>query len=70
MKQYVGNVKEAISQLLNTVLGGYPDEMFSARCFRTQSRLLPFVDLIFGVGHCKRMYKYEWARKSQHPHYK
>lgn len=33
-KYYVFNVLIGIDQLINTILGGYPDETISARCYR------------------------------------
>ena len=65
----IGNILEAISQLANAVLGGYPDEMLSARAWRTQAWYMLPLDLILGKDHCKKMYDYEWSRKSKHPHY-
>ena len=69
MKQYRGFVLEAISQLLNVLTGGYPDEMLSARSYRDNSWMRWVLDTFLGEDHCKKMYEYEWTRKSQHPHY-
>jgi hypothetical protein len=69
MNKYRGYVLEAVSQLLNAVLGGYPDEMLSARIYRTKHWSESWFDFLLGKDHCKNMYKYEWTRKSQHPHY-
>ena len=68
-KEYIGNLKESISQLFNAILAGYPDEMLSARLFRTNSRFTCLLDFFFGKNHCEKMYNYEYTRKSQHPHY-
>ena len=69
LRERIGFINEWLSQGINVFTGGYPDEMFSARAFRTKNWTLFFIDLVFGQGHCEEMYKYEWSRKSQHPHY-
>lgn len=38
MGNYLKNIYISISQLGNTVLAGYPDESFSARCYRKRDR--------------------------------
>lgn len=65
-----GRILEAISQLINALTGGYPDEMLSARAYREQTWYMPWIDKLFGKDHCLKMYEYEWTRKSQHPHYR
>lgn len=69
MSQYIGSIKEALSQLLNAVLGGYPDEMLSARAHRVNAWYETPINAVLGSRHCHEMYEYEWTRKSQHPHY-
>ena len=66
---YLGNLKEAVSQLINCLLGGYPDEMLSARAWRVQAWYRKPLDMLLGEDHCRKMYEYEFTRKSQHPHY-
>ena len=70
LSEIVGNVKEATSQLINAATGGYPDEMLSARAWRTQTWFRKPLDWLLGKDHCQRMYEWEWTRKSQHPHYR
>jgi hypothetical protein len=70
MKQYIGGILEACSQFVNAMLGGYSDEMLSARAWRVQCVwLVAVLDIVLGHGHCERMYRWEFERKSQHPHY-
>ena len=69
--RYAFNVLLAIDQLLNAILGGYPDESISARAYRQRSN--PFwqqvqllIDLLFfwDADHCEKAY---WAeRNSSH----
>lgn len=67
--QWLNNIKEALSQLINAATGGYPDEMLSARAHRTEASFEILLDSLFGWEHCKRMYEHEFTRKSHHPHY-
>lgn len=70
MNDYIGNVKEAFSQLINAVTGGYPDEMLSARAYRTDAWFRSWIDAVLGSGHCEEMFRHEFTRKSQHPYYR
>lgn len=58
----------ALDQLVNAVLGGYPDETLSARCFREHRWQRYVIDGLFfwqaenGRGHCEQCYWYEQKR--------
>jgi len=58
----------ALDQLLNAILGGYPDETISARCFREQRWQEKWIDRLFwlqrkdGKGHCEQCYEWEQER--------
>jgi hypothetical protein len=69
MTKYLGGILEACSQLVNAMLGGYSDEMLSARAWRTQAWYRSVLDYVCGEGHCERMFVWEFERKSQHPYY-
>lgn len=65
----------ALDQLLNTILGGWPDETLSSRAYRTEqdkkilgSILRPLIDavLFFDPEHCKKAYESE-LKGSQRP---
>jgi len=75
--KYIFHVLIAIDQLLNTILGGYPDESISARCWREQRYARYIIDVLFfwqfrlaqesGMpdrwqGHCELCYEYEQDR--------
>jgi hypothetical protein len=74
LKKYFWNVLIGLDQLANTLLGGYPDETFSARAWRkTQAgqrfwRLLcRLIDGFFVAAtgqpdHCRESYANEAAR--------
>ena len=54
-------------QFCNTLIGGYPDETFSARCWRFKDDwkykyIRVFVDRIFGIDHCKKSFESEILR--------
>lgn len=57
MKQYLIHILVSIDQLLNTILGGHPDETVSSRCGKRISHcimckiLCRFLDL-FDKDHC------------------
>ena len=65
MRLYIFHILVALSQLGNTLLGGYPDESMSARAWRTsQKRRFPGVvtrPLIDGL-----FFVVTWGRDSQH----
>ena len=56
-----------LSQCINTVFGGYPDEMLSARAYRCKWKLRHVIDLIFfwdkndkgERNHCEQAYLHE-----------
>ncbi|HOW46156.1 MAG TPA: hypothetical protein PLB26_00765 [Rubrivivax sp.] len=63
----------ALTQLLNALCGGWPDESTSSRLYRlelqgseTGGTLRQAVDAVFGAGHCERAFMHERARR-QHP---
>lgn len=74
LKRYLWNLLIAVDQLLNVVVGGYPDETFSARTWRkaeadqwfwrAMRRLIDwFFMKAFKQGeHCKKSYDSEAAR--------
>lgn len=84
MARYAFNVLVALSQLFNTLLGGYPDESMSARAWRTsQKRRLPGVTtrplidgFFFAVtwgrdrAHCRTSYESEQMRRHLPAHYR
>lgn len=56
------------SQVVNTLLGGYPDEMLSSRCYRKKwGTAKAVIDSLFRLlgqeNHCKASYEWEKARK-------
>lgn len=70
MRDYILNVLIALSQLGNTVLGGYPDESMSARAWRTQNVMRYLIDGFFLVvtlgndkNHCQNAYESEKIRR-------
>ena len=64
MRHYLFQNLVAVDQLINTLLGGWADETLSARCHRTQSRLEPWIDLLFfwQDSHCKQAWQWEMER--------
>jgi hypothetical protein len=83
VKAYFFHILVALSQLGNTLLGGYPDESMSARAWRTGRAgkvpgafTRPLIDFLFVVitlgrdkHHCRTAYESELRRKQLHPHY-
>lgn len=81
---YLANILIALSQLGNTILGGYPDESMSARAWRTYSKgrwpgvlLRPLIDAFFFVitlgrdrNHCEDAYDSERLRRQFPEHYR
>lgn len=81
---YLINILIALSQLGNTILGGYPDESMSARAWRTgkQGKLpgvltRPLIDGLFFVvtfgkdkNHCQDAYDSERLRRQFPEHYR
>lgn len=50
----------AISQLLNVILNGNPDESVSSRAWKARAKgkrwgkiAVPLIDAVFGKGHCQ-----------------
>ena len=69
---YLLNLLIAFDQLINTVLGGNPDETLSSRCYRNAQKYWyarwaqAVLDLVFrpwGADHCKVAYESELNRK-------
>ena len=50
----------------NAALGGWPDETYSSRCYRTGSEVANVVDSVFGKDHCRQAYHAE-RRRAQSP---
>lgn len=83
MTRYIFRILVALSQLGNTLLGGYPDESMSARAWRTAraGRLpgaitRPLIDFVFFVvtfgrdkNHCRNAYESEKLRRQFPDHY-
>lgn len=71
---YIAKVSIGIDQLLNSILGGSPDETFSARCWRKRNKrpwsfFRMIVDAIFfwqydtkNGGHCRQAWNSEIMR--------
>ncbi len=59
----------ALDQLLNTLLGGWPDETLSCRCWRKQHWFYRVIDIIFFFqpNHCYESYVYEMSRRDLPP---
>jgi len=59
MRQYLIHILVSIDQLLNTILGGHPDETLSSRCGKIVDQcvlckmLCRFLD-IFDKNHCTK----------------
>ena len=71
MKDYIFGVAIAIDQLINTLIGGYPDEMLSSRAYRMRingskvwGRVEAVIDFIFfwQESHCLEAYLFEKSR--------
>ena len=81
---YLINILIALSQLGNTILGGYPDESMSARAWRTSRKgrwpgvlTRPLIDGLFFVvtwgrdrNHCRDAYDSEHLRRQFPDHYR
>lgn len=62
-RAYLMQVAIAVDQLGNAVAGGWADETWSSRCWRERRRCwIALLDLIFGVGHCRKAYDSERER--------
>lgn len=71
MKDYVGFIGVALTQLINTLLGGFPDETTSSRMWRWHLQGKPegtifaaVIDTIFfwQGDHCRKAYEAERTR--------
>lgn len=83
MRTYLFNILIALSQLGNTLLGGYPDESMSARAWRTSQKrrfpgviTRPLIDGLFFVvtwgrdkTHCLTAYESERTRRQLPTYY-
>lgn len=76
---YILNVLIALDQLINTLIGGSPDETLSARAYRNeqQGKVLgkvfrPVIDFIFWFDkeHCKTSYFAEQYQRQFPPYYR
>lgn len=69
MLRYILNILIAVDQLINTLIGGYPDETLSASAYlgEREGKILPrffrpvidFLFLPFERDHCKRAFEAE-----------
>jgi len=67
VERYLWNLLVLLTQALNTILGGNPDEATSSRCWRLQHKtgwkqLRKLVDFMLGENHCELAYISESAR--------
>ena len=79
MLKYFNNICIAISQLINVLLFGDPDETFAARCYRhsykgssTAKLICAILDFLFNPlhkKHCQKMYEEEVLDKQQSKDY-
>lgn len=70
MLRYILNVLIAADQLVNTLIGGYPDETISAAAWRGEQSgriagkiMRPVIDFLFlplERSHCKRAFESEY----------
>ena len=77
MKWYILQILIALDQLLNTMLCGWADETFSARCHREKRWLEYVIDLLFwwqvdknGKWHCEQCYQHEMERRDMPEEYR
>jgi hypothetical protein len=84
LKEYFHNFFVALSQLVNTIIGGYPDESLSARAWRTSKNgakagiafryTIDALFYTFTLGkdkhHCLNSYESEILRKHLPKQYK
>ena len=72
MKSYLHNLIISMSQLINVIFRGKPDETLSARAWREQRKLLVTMINSFFFwqnNHCRGAYAQEIERKHQHVEY-
>lgn len=72
LKRYCKSVLVSIDQLINAVLGGYPDETFSSRVYRKSVARQKFWEVLHWIidkmffweeNHCYNAYKNELSGK-------
>jgi hypothetical protein len=79
MKKYFLQILIALSQLGNSILGGYADETMSSRAYRTEQKgkffgkfFRPIIDWLFetlfnDAFHCENSYVSEKLMRQVHP---
>lgn len=74
MISYLKNLLIALDQLVNTILGGWPDESLSSQCWRIEQkkgiswpRKLVDALLFFDKDHCQESYESELERRQLPP---
>lgn len=79
MFKYTFNILVALDQLVNTFLGGEPDETLSSRAWRTYRKgkvfgkiFRPLIDtlLFFDKNHCENAYIAEKRRRQLPPEFR
>jgi hypothetical protein len=62
-KTYLGNILTSLSQSVNTIFGGHPDESLSARAYKNQHvygwniiKIIADRIFFFEKNHCKNSY--------------
>lgn len=75
--KYPHKIGIALDQLLNAILGGYPDESLSAHAYRWRrdgKTAIPAkaINAMFfwQSDHCHAAYKNEWERRQMPPEYR
>ncbi len=61
MKIYLLNILVALSQLINALAGGNPDELLSASAYRTKNAvLMGLINFLFwDKAHCLKAFEFE-----------
>ena len=79
IKHYFRSLIISVDQLFNTLFGGWPDETFSARCWRCKYEwpwrfIRPELDCLFwpidGKGHCYQAWLNERERRQMPVEYR
>lgn len=73
MKDYIHNLIISISQLINVIFRGKPDETLSTRVWREERKLLVIVINSFFFwqnNHCRGAYYQEVNREHRHKEYR
>lgn len=75
--RYVGRVLVSVTQLINSILGGYPDESTSSRAYRLRRNFfwgfaMNIIDKAFfwEDEHCKNAYLSEAAYRQMPPEFR